>query len=206
MVNILPDSALANLELDTYSSSPAGFVINAGIDRVVITSLPDYAVISIMGTVTPAQWISDFKIQGVSSATHLILGECESGFLTGAQALWPAIREAVAGRKLVVQGHSRGAGMVPIFVGFAILDGFEVLRAIMYEAPWCVGPECKKFLLGAGVPGIQYWHGDDPVPTVPAVSWLVPNVWSIVHFGQWQLDPFACHMMAGVAADLQTVV
>jgi hypothetical protein len=193
----------AKLEWDTYSVSPAGTVFDTGLDRAVVTRTGNDVLISIRGTKDAKQWVSNFKIVGVRSATHPRLGVCEQGFLDGAAALWAIIKPTLKpGDVLTIQGHSRGAGMVPIIVGMALLDGFHVAYALMWEAPWCVGHDCRTFLISRGIYGLQMWHGDDPVPTIPAVPWLVSNVWPIKHFGKWRLDPFDCHAMAGIVAEL----
>jgi hypothetical protein len=199
---MLSDLDLARLELDTYAARPAGEVIAVNEDRIVITRLPDVTVISVMGTNDAAGWISDFKIKGVFSRTHRDIGVCESGFLDGAEALWTLLAPIVGTEPVVLQGHSRGAGMVPIIAAFAVDAAVNIERCICWEAPWCVGPVCRDLLLGAGVDGVQFWHGDDPVPTMPAVPWLVSHVWPVRHFGSWKLDAAACHSMAGIVAEL----
>lgn len=195
--------SLAKLELDTYSATPAGLVIDCNADRAVVSYLPGLTVVSIRGTDSPAGWVSDFKAAGVVAASHPQLGICESGFLEGSLNLWPLLEPILGPSPLILQGHSRGAGMVPIIAGLLQLSGLPPARVICWEAPWAVGAQCRDFLLNCGIGGVQYWHGDDPVPCIPAVPWLVPNVWPIQHFGSWALDPFTCHSMDGIVQQLQ---
>lgn len=195
---------LANLELDTYSDVPAGRVIDCGADRAVISYLPGLTVVSIRGTDNPQGWLSDFKAAGVVSKAHPQLGECEAGFLEGSLALWPLIEPVLGVDPIILQGHSRGAGMVPIIAGLMMLAGVVPHQVVCWEAPWAVGKQCRDLLLHWGIEGEQWWHGDDPVPTFPAVPWLVPNVWPIRHFGSWMLDPFACHSMNGIIQTLES--
>jgi hypothetical protein len=199
---MLSDLDLAKLELDTYAVTPVGEVIAVNEDRAVITRMPDVTVVSIMGTNDAKGWISDFKIQGVFSRTHRDIGVCESGFLDGAEALWPLLAPLLGTGPIILQGHSRGAGMVPILAAFALDAAVKIERCICWEGPWCVGPVCRDLLLAASVPGVQWWHGDDPVPCIAAVPWLISNVWPIKHFGSWKLDATACHLMAGIVAEL----
>lgn len=197
---MLSDLDLAKLELDTYAVTPAGEVVAVNEDRSVITRFPGVTVISIMGTNDAAGWISDFKIKGVFSRTHCDVGICESGFLDGAEALWPLLAPLVGADPIVLQGHSRGAGMVPIIAAFALDAAVKIDRCVMYEAPWCVGPVCRDLLLCASVPGVQYCYGDDPVILCPPVPWLVPHVWPITHIGEWMLNPFDCHSISRTVA------
>jgi hypothetical protein len=162
----------------------------------------EYTVLSIRGTTNPAGWVSNFKTAGVIAEDHPQLGVCESGFLKGALALWPLISPLLNGPNVIVQGHSRGAGMVPILAGLMLLAGAKPARVVCWEAPWAVGRQCQAMLIEGGVSGVQWWHGDDPVPCIPAVPWLRPYVWPITHFGPWMLNPFDCHHMAGIVATL----
>lgn len=206
---LVSDLNLARYELDTYSAAPAGEVIDVGVDRFVITRLADATIVSIRGTSDPAQWVSDFRICGAKPVDHPDLGVCESGFLSGALAVYGALSTKLlvpvglaTVTPLILQGHSRGAGMVPILAGLLTIAGVIPARCVCWEAPWSVAQPCRDILLHAGIPGVQYWHGDDPVPTIPAVPWLVPNVWPYHHFGTWRLDPFDCHSMDGIVAEL----
>lgn len=198
----MTDADLAALELDTYAINPEGEVIAIGCDRAVVTRTPDVTVISLMGTNDAAGWISNFRIVGAVPAEHPEIGVCESGFLAGAEALWPMLVRTLDDRPVILQGHSRGAGMVPILAAFMLRTPHTLSRVVMWEAPWCVGPVCKQLLIDAEVDGVQWWHGDDVVPTIPAVPWLVPNVWPLRHFGCWALNPLDCHTMAGIVAEL----
>ena len=130
----MTDLDLAKLQLNTYTKVPDGEIIDQGIDRAVITRQPGLTVVSIRGTVNPKQWISDFRIRGVRSTEHPQIGVCEEGFLAGAEALFPAINSAVTG-DVIIQGHSRGAGMVPILAAMLTLDGLPPSRCVMWEAP-----------------------------------------------------------------------
>jgi hypothetical protein len=199
------DAALSLLLQDAYTAAPAAEVYTAGIDHAVIYRRTDHTVLAIPGTQDMAQWVSNFKLIGVHAATHPQLGICEDGFLAGAQALWDVVGDKLGNLPIVMVTHSRAAGMGPIIAGLALLDGIRFARCVLFEKPWCCGLQLKEFIIQSGVPGIEFWHGDDPIPLVPAVPWLVPNVWGIKHFGEWQLDPFACHLMAGIVADMQAV-
>ena len=201
---MISDLDLAHLEADTYSTSPTGIIAECGADRAIVCVQDGQTAISIRGTANPAGWISDFKAAGVRAKTHPQLGECEAGFLDGALALWPSLAPYIQRGGVIIQGHSRGAGMVPILAGLALISGYPPGRVVCWEAPWAVGEQCRKLLLDAQIPGVQYWNGDDPVPCIPCVPWLVPNVWPIKHIGSWMLNPFDCHSMSNIISTLET--
>jgi hypothetical protein len=200
------DYDLALLVQDAYTGAPKGEVYTAGIDRAVIYRYPDHTVVAIPGTQDMNQWISNFKIIGVHLAIHPQLGDCEDGFLAGATALWDVIGEKLGNLPIFLVTHSRAAGMGPIMAGLALMDGIRFARCVLFEKPWCCGRQLKSFITDSQIPGIEYWHGDDPVPLVPAVPWLVPNVWGIKHFGEWQIDAIKCHLMDGIVTDMKALV
>lgn len=196
----LTDAQLSLIEADTYAAHPEGEVYAVGCDLVTIRRFYEFDVVSVRGTDNPQGWISDFKIVGCRSARHPDFGQCESGFLEGAIAVWQLIGPRLGDKPLLMQGHSRGAGMLPILAGLAIAANLRVAYCVGWEMPWAVGWEMRDFLMWRGMQGIQYWYGDDPVPTIPAVPWLVPNVWKYRYIGEWMLDPFDCHSMARISA------
>ena len=195
------DAVLAGLQADAYAVAPAGRAVDAGPDRAVLTCLPGLCVATIRGTVNPRGWWSDFQIAPRVARSHPCLGECEAGFLDGAEALYAVLRPLLDGTPLLIQGHSRGAPIAAMLAGLLICDCRTPVRCVCWEKPWGNGPQLRALLAESGMPGVEYWHGDDPVPLVPAVPWLVMSNFPIRHFGRWTVDPFASHLMAGIVAD-----
>jgi hypothetical protein len=155
----------------------------------------------VRGTANPAGWWSDFQIAPKIPRTHPTLGVCEDGFLTGAEALFRVVSPQLGTdppTPLVVQGHSRGAAIAPIL---AMLLG--AARCVAWEAPWGNGQQLRDMIAASGMTGQQYWHGDDPVPLVPAEPWLVMANFAIRHFGRWTANPFDSHGIAGIVADVR---
>ena len=115
-------TALSNLDLvliqqDSYSFVPKGEIIDAAEDRATIVRYPDLIVITIRGTANRTGWWSDFQIAPKVAKVHPQLGVCEAGFLAGAESLWPLIKariETTPQVPIIVQGHSRGAAIVPL--------------------------------------------------------------------------------------------
>lgn len=204
-MTIPTDYALALLVADAYTATPTGELYTTGIDRAVIYRYPDYTVLAIPGTQDMKQWISNFKLIGVRSAIHRELGICEDGFLAGAQALWDVVGTKLGALPIYLATHSRAAGMGPIVAGLALLDGIRFARCVLFEKPWSCGQQLKSLIADSKLDGIEYWHGDDIVPCVPAVSWLVSNVWPIKHFGEWTIDPIDSHFMSGILVDMKAL-
>ena len=204
---MIPDLAyLLDLQANTYLAQPEGEVYDAGPDRVVLTRSEGRIDIAIRGTQNPLGWQSDFQIE---PRIHPILGIGHRGLMDGSDGLWEMIRDKVItdpAVKVRVIGHSRGAGEVPWIVGYLLEAGITPDYALAIEKPWTCGLKLKGRILAAGVPGAELWHGDDPVPAAPALAWLVPNVWPVVHFGEPTLDPFDCHHLPGIIADQGLVI
>ena len=194
--------ALAALELNAYGAAPVGDVIDAGCDRAVISRMPGWDIVSILGTRNLEGWLSDFHILKASLHDHPDFGPMEAGFADGAEALWTALRPMLGRKPLIVQGHSRGASLKTIIAAMALRDEFTLAHCIGYEEPWTVGTTCRDILLAANIPGDTYWNGNDPVPDAPAEGWLVPNVWPIARVGQPRIIGVECHFMARVATAL----
>jgi hypothetical protein len=201
---IPPDRVLVmDYAPNSYTAKPVGEVYDAGPDRVVVSRLPGVIIITIRGTANPAGWWSDFEIAPKVTRTHPQIGGCEDGFLTGAEALYALIRDKVATDPqvlIVIVGHSRGAEIAPILAGLFVTDGIQVARVVSIEKPWGNGPVLRKLLHDAGVTGVEFWHGDDPVPLAPALPQYVLCNFPIIHFGAWSLNPIGCHMLDGIVA------
>ncbi|HQU16645.1 MAG TPA: hypothetical protein PLO69_11160 [Gammaproteobacteria bacterium] len=200
---LVPIATLLAAQQDTYAAQPKGEVIDAGCDRAVITHLPNATLLSIAGTRDLAGWLSDFQVWKATLRDHPDVGPVEAGFGDGADKLWQRLAGRIDRDKpLLIQGHSRGAAMVPILAAFALIAGIKPYFCFAYEAPWSVGPACRDLLLAHRILGLTWWHGNDPVPLAPAVSWLVPHVWPCVSFGTPRENPIDCHYFEAVAAAL----
>ena len=201
-MSIVPsDAGLVLLQADSYAAMPQGQVVDAGPDRAVIRRYPGCIVVTIRGTANQPGWWSDFQILPKVMRTHPTLGDCESGFLAGTEALFTVLNPLIGTdppTPLIVQGHSRGAAIAPML---AVLLGAS--RCVCWEKPWGNGKQCRAMIEASGMTGVEYWHGDDPVPLAPAVSWLVMANFGIKHFGHWTLNPFDSHGIAGIVADVQ---
>lgn len=205
---MLPSDRLLVMQYqpNSYLLNPTGEVYDAGPDRVVMTRLPGVIVIAVRGTQNAAGWWSDFQIRPRVTRTHPALGDCEDGFLAGAEALYALLKDAVATDPqvlIVIVGHSRGAEIAPILAGLFTIDGIKITRVVSIEKPWGNGPMCRKVLLDAGVSGVEFWHGDDPVPLAPALPQYVMCNFPITHFGGWTLNPFDSHSIVGIVADFE---
>jgi hypothetical protein len=195
------DATLAVLCVDSYRLTPAGEICDAGCDRAVVTRLPDCAVVAVRGSANARGWFTDFLILPRVLKSHPLLGDGEAGFVDGASALWAVLKPRLdPAVPLVIAGHSRGAGEAPWLAAEAIIDGFTVSRAVCFEAPWTAGAALAKGL--GAVAGCQYVNGNDPVPHLPEVPWLVPAVWPVVRIGSPMADPLECHSISLIAAEL----
>jgi hypothetical protein len=201
---ILPSkAALAALAVDSYRLAPQGQVIDAAEDRAVITRSVGWVVVTVRGTANYRGWASDFLILPRLPKAHPDLGIGESGMVDGAVALWAALKPLLDPETpIVFVGHSRGAGEVIWLAALATLDRYTVLYTLALEAPWSAGPVLRDFIAARALAGDQTVNGNDPVPHVPMVPWLVPSVWTVQQIGSPMLLPMACHSITLIAAEL----
>lgn len=201
----MTDLDLARLAQAAYLPRPPdGIVFDAGEDRAVLTRSREGCVLAVRGTANLAGWWSDFQIGRGTIREHAAWGPCEAGFLAGAEALLGVLAGRVsADVPLWLVGHSRGAGMLPILALSLFAVGIHPARCVALESPWSVGPVAKAAIEAAGIGGVTYWHGNDPVPDVPAESWLTPWVWPVRRVGRPKLLAIECHYLAGVIECLE---
>ena len=204
------DETLVLFEQDTYAANPSGQVIDTGPDRTVISHINDTLLISGRGTTNEAGWWSDFHIAPRVAATHPQIGVCEQGFLKGSIAVYGVIKPILLASThltVVIQGHSRYAAMAAQIAAMAICD--ELMHAargdriVCWEKPWGNGSKMRSIIEESKIAGIEYWHGDDPVPLAPAEPWLVMSNLPIHHFGRWTLNPIDSHLMDGIVTDVK---
>lgn len=197
------DSWFCRLAADSYAMDPQGEVHDFGADRAVIDRHSTYVTVTFRGSANRANWWSDFQIGPHEMTDHVDYGPCEAGFLTAADFAYSTLKSVLdPAIPIVVNGHSRGAGMIPAFVLMLLDAGYTVIRCVLWESPWTVGTKARARIQAAGVPGRQYRDGNDPVPSVPSLFWLVPWVWPITHIGAPTFDPFDCHLIHKIWTDM----
>lgn len=193
--------ALAILSGGAYCASPDGVVIDYGDIRAVVTEMDGFVVIAVRGTIPDSlqNWIRN--IDALPSFEHPQLGVCHSGFMGAADGLMPLLAPHIAGRNVMVTGHSLGGAIAIDLAALLKIAGNPPVAVVAFEPPR-VGME-KMALFLATVDGVIYRFGDDPVPEVP--MWPYRHPWQpIVAIGHSLPDPISCHDISGVIAWLQT--
>jgi hypothetical protein len=200
------DTWFCRLAADSYALNPEGEVYDFGADRAVLDRHSTYVTITIRGSANRQNWWSNFQIEKKVMVDHPEYGPCEAGFLTAAMlafaTLEPVLDRAVP---IVVNGHSRGAGITPPLVLMLLDAGYTVIWCILWECPWTVGAKARARIQDAGVPGRQYRDGNSPVTFAPALFWLVAWVWPVVHIGAPTFDPIDCHLMHKIWTDMVAI-
>jgi hypothetical protein len=126
-------------------------------------------------------------------------GHVHRGFFEGAMSVAEAIVADVAGRPLLVTGHSLGGAMALVFGAFLVLRGTPPVSVVTFGAPRLGYSTLANVL--RDVPGTEYRRGIDPIPDLP--PWLLaPRVRARVQIGRPSLEPFADHRVAGYLAAL----
>lgn len=151
----------------------AGFVIEGTITTptVVGSVSPRYVFVAIQGTTTWAQWVLNV-LASVQVAVPGIPGSVALSFGGLAATLWPAIRAKIAGRlagrSLVLFGHSLGAAAVQCMLPLAEADGASPAICFCYGSPR-VGNVVFASAVGSRVQRIETTN--DPIVGVPPEVW-----------------------------------
>lgn len=149
--------------------------------RALVVGTPLATVISFAGTdpLVARNWLSDFSTWTSPDGLH-------AGFAAAAAAVWPQIAAAaqgarLAGRPLIVTGHSLGAAIACI-TAMRIRDAglAEIASVYTFGMPRA-GGEGFAAAYGPGLEQRSYRlvHGDDLVPSVPPAGFRVslPRGW-----------------------------
>ena len=100
---------------------------------------------------------------------QLGLGWCHRGFLLGVRAIWPKLKTAILGRRVVFTGHSKGGAEASLACGAACrIPGVYPVALVTFGAARCVlGSRVPKLLAGRCVTSLRFEAAGDPVPSVP---------------------------------------
>lgn len=188
--------ALAILSGGAYSASPDGVVIDAGDDiRAVITEIDGAVAVAVRGTLITSvdNILTDLDALPV---VHANLGSVPRGFLLAAMSLLPLVEAQIAGRPVVVTGHSLGGSVAILLAAMLSVPPIEVVafepaRSGMAGIVGCM----------SSINGTIYRYGDDPVPEVP--PWPYRHPWNVTAIGHSMPDPISCHSIDVVIAWLQ---
>lgn len=144
-------------------------------------------VIVLRGSTTQQDWIRDFaaladpftgaesaflkvlafKISGAPS-DHAFLGPVHPGFLAGMEDAWAAMKPLI-GSRVIVSGHSLGAGRAAILTGLMVHDGRPPLARVVFGEPRPGFPPLAKLI--SSVTARSYRNGNgvlyDLVTDVP---------------------------------------
>jgi Lipase (class 3) len=185
---MITDATLAMLSAEAYSA-PASWAYEDV--RAVRTALGKITVIAFRGTVptNAANWRRDISAW---PAHHAALGWCHAGFLFGAVGLWPAIRMAAAGRRVVLTGHSLGGALAVITAGLLMAAGMPPAALVTFGAPRAGSRRLRRLI--SAMPIVrQYRNGDDPVPRVPWCCGFYRHMRPLIQFGDAAPEPILDH-------------
>lgn len=121
-----------------------------------VKRIGDVDVIVFRGSVTIEDWLRD--ICGFADPfRHDHLGPVHPGFLLGLEQVW-AEAKARLGPRVIVGGHSLGAGRAAILAGMMVLDMWSPVAIVTFGEP---KPGFQKLadLVGGCVPGRVYCNG-----------------------------------------------
>lgn len=100
---------------------------------------------------------------------QLRLGWCHHGFLMGVRAIWPELRTALLGRRVIFTGHSKGGAEASLACMAACqVPGIYPIALVPFSPARCViGNRAETILASRSVFYLRFEPAGDPVPEVP---------------------------------------
>jgi len=124
-------------------------------------------------------WVADFDCAPFAHPGHPELGLLHGGFHRNLPVLMDALVPDIApGARVIVTGHSKGAGEGALLAALLKLKGIDVAGVILFACPH---PGCADFAqwMERNMPGISYRNAPrnlrmfgDPVPLVPFAPYV----------------------------------
>lgn len=169
---------------------------NAGGSQAYLAVFDDVAVLGFRGTeaADPRDWLADVKFR--MARDQLTGGRVHRGFLGALDRIWPPILEALLApsrrsRRLVIVGHSLGAGLAIIAAARLALITDLPLELITFGAPRAGGAGLVAAL--SGVRWVRVVNGADVVTRLP------PWIFGYRHGGDLRYMPRAGPVMRGAS-------
>jgi predicted lipase len=119
--------------------------------------LTNICLVAFRGTVGIKDWEVDFKIERNSLGLH-------KGFCEAVDSLYPEIRRVVAGKDVLLTGHSLGAAMAAV-AAIQLRTICEGVRIVNFGQPKIGDDKAVKLL--NGILWNRFVHGEDIVTHVP---------------------------------------
>jgi hypothetical protein len=158
----VPVSYLAMLAESSYSSAATWERADVHAARTIVR---DVNVITFRGSKSLIDWWRDFQVFDGNSFDHPELGIVHGGILGDVLQVFDQIEQDVGDAPVVFNGHSKGGGEAQDAAALRLLRRRPVLGLWTYGAPH-VG--ALKGVISA-LPGRDFRHAGDPVPTVSDV-------------------------------------
>lgn len=124
-------------------------------------------VIVLRGSTTPQDWLRDFEAVA-DPFTHFALGPVHPGFLAGMETAFTAMKPLL-GAKVIVSGHSLGAGRAAVLTGLMVHAGRAPLARVVFGEPRPGFKELAKLISGVAARSYRNGNGTlyDRVTDVP---------------------------------------
>lgn len=182
--------------------------------RATLTPSAGGPIIAFRGSSEAREWAMDLiqlpglgrlvqKLREAAHSPYARLGVVHTGFMVGAEALYPSIKLALDGRRPTLVGHSLGGALALIVGAMLTLDGNPPLEIVTFGAPRVAGAGSFRAVLDQ-VEVRQYHNGADMVPTLPPsyhhARDLIP-----LHVLPHSRDPVANHFIDAYIRSLEAI-
>jgi len=197
---MLSDLRLAELSAEAYAVAPVWS--NGAIHAVARAIDEETVAVAFRGSACLEDWWRDFDAVPHEVREHPQLGPCHAGFLGDVESLFDAMRRDLAGKALVVAGHSKGGGEALIFAALMVIAGQAPVEVATFGAPRAGFAGLGRVL--AAVKSVrQFRRGNDPVPEVPFLPTGYRHARALIEIGGRAIIPIEAHGIAGYVTALR---
>lgn len=187
------DLDLARACAAAYTATPT---IQVGDVAVVLTEAEGALIVAVRGTRINSMEDVLRDLDAVP-LSHPVLGDCDAGFLGGAESVWPLLAPRIKDRDTIFTGHSMGGSIAIGLGGLAVVAGIVPLALVTFAAARVGGADLKFAL--RSVPTRQYARNPDRVWTVP--FWF-SNLVLLTMLPDAD-DPITAHEIGGFVAAME---
>lgn len=202
---------LAQLVETSYTATPTW--ANEWPDGRVRAQLVEedgYSVVLFPGTANVLDWFVDFRALPATVKDYAKLGRCHEGFVTALDKIGDRMIADLAGKQIVVAGHSLGGALAQLFAGALAALGHPPLGLCTFGAAGCMADDndllptlLETIPIAGGLLDLR--HRDDPVPfALPGFDRRPrPKAWTQLVPMWLELDFIEDHLLGSYIGALQ---
>lgn len=140
--------------------------------HATLTEEDGLSIVAFRGSASLIDWFRDFQAIPHLPVKQQQIGLVHEGFFIDVMQVAPAIQEDLAGKEVVLAGHSKGAAEAQLLAALMVAAGTPPVQLVTFGAPRCGFGRLQETM--HGLPGSDFVNAPDPVPPLP-IPYLHPR-------------------------------